>query len=85
MTVYELKRNYYKNNPDGHFFDRDTLRFFGERMSDMRVLKNTVIIKDYRGNDHECYCLSSYQRKHPCGPTRAYHYFDVKDFDNIVI
>lgn len=32
MTVYELKRLYYLNNPDGHYFDRETMRFFGDSM-----------------------------------------------------
>ena len=78
MNAYELRRNYYRNHPDGHFFDYKTLRFFGERFSEMRVLKGTV--KIYDGT--ECYVLSSLQRKHPCGPRRVYHYFDIETFDH---
>ena len=84
MTVYSLIENYNKHHPDGHFFDDNTLRFFGERVSEMRVLKKTETITTYRGRKHECYCLSSLQRKAPGGARRAYHYFDVETFDSII-
>lgn len=29
MTLRELQDRYYRSNPDGHYFDRQTLRFFG--------------------------------------------------------
>ena len=81
MNVWKLEREYMAHNPHGHFFDNDTLKFFGERKSEMRVLKGTVKREDFYGNEHECYVLSSYQRKHPCGPQRKYHYFDVNTFE----
>lgn len=84
MTVSELKANYIKNNPEGHFFDRDTLKFFGETLSTMYVLSKTEIIKDSYGVPHKCYVLSSLQRKHPGGARRAYHYFDYKTFNNVI-
>lgn len=84
MTVGNLIYNYQRNNPDGHFFDEDTLRFFGERRSEMRVLKETTTITDWSGDKHECYVLSSLQRKNPFGPRRAYHYFDTATFDEVM-
>lgn len=33
MTASEVKRKYEQNDPDGHFFDRSTMRFFGDTMS----------------------------------------------------
>lgn len=81
MTVYSLMSEYKANHPDGHFFDHDTLKFFGERISEMRVLKGTTCVKDYLGEEHECYCLSSLQRKNPLGPRRKYSYFEVGTFD----
>ena len=84
MTVYELIDKYYKNNPYGHFFDSRTLKFFGERMSEMRVLKKTVNVESAGGFKHECYVLSSYQHKAPV-PGRAYHYFDVETFDHVIV
>ena len=81
MTVYELKKKYYEHNPDGHFFDRDTLRFFGERLSEMKVDTGYHIIDNY-GKEHTCYQLISIQHKAPKGvnPIRE-HYFDEEDFD----
>ena len=84
MTVDTLIEKYYENNPNGHYFDADTLRFFGERKSDMRVLKNTITITDYSGNKREVYVLSRLQRKHPSGPKRTYAYFDVKTFEDVL-
>jgi len=36
-TIWEIKRIYQRKNPDGHYFDRDTLRFFGQILGDFRV------------------------------------------------
>ncbi len=85
MKIHELIKAYYKKNPDGHYFDKDTLRFFGERISDMYVLKNTVKIKDISGEEHEAYVISRLQRNHPGGPRRTYAYFDVETLNDIII
>ena len=85
MEVYMLERMYRKYNPSGHFFDHDTLKFFGERKSEMRVLKGTVKVQDVSGEEHECWVLSSLQRKHPCGPKRKYHYFDIETVDQVIV
>jgi hypothetical protein len=37
MTASELKTIYERNNPGGHFFDRDTMRFFGDTMRNFGV------------------------------------------------
>lgn len=84
MNTYKLIANYHKNNPHGHFFDADTLRFFGERVSEMRVLKKTIEILDIGGEKHDCFVLSSLQRKAPGGMRRAYHYFDVATFEEVI-
>ena len=84
MDVYELIRQYDRHNPNGHYFDHDTLKFFGERLSDMRVLKDKVKVRDSSGNEHIAYCLSSLQRNHPCGKRRKYSYFDHGTFEQII-
>jgi len=38
MTIYEIKQRTAKSSP--HFFSRDTLKFFGQRMKDFRVTKH---------------------------------------------
>jgi hypothetical protein len=37
MKASELKHLYERNNPEGHFFDRDTMRFFGNTMRNFGV------------------------------------------------
>lgn len=79
--IYE----YGKQHPDGHFFDHDTLKFFGERISEMRLLKGFVTITDISGEKHVCYMISSRQRKCPGGPRRVYHYFDKDTLDHVIL
>lgn len=85
MTVYELKTKYLEHHPNGHFFDRNTLKFFGETLSTMRVLAGFYSVKDYSGNEHKAYCLSSYQRNYPGGPRRHLSYFDAETFEHIMM
>jgi len=37
MQASELKQLYEFNNPQGHFFDRKTMRFFGDTMTNFGV------------------------------------------------
>ena len=83
--VYSLVAAYQHAHPGGHYFDRDTLKFFGESLSTMRLLKDKVTIKDWSGEKHTCYVLSKLQKKHPMGPRRVYAYFDVETLDDICI
>lgn len=84
MTVTRLINEYQSKHPHGHFFDHDTLKFFGERISEMRVLQGIAVVEDYSGEKHKCYVLSSLQRKAPSGAKRTYHYFDTTTFDNVI-
>lgn len=83
ISVNQLINRYQSKHPNGHFFDRETLKFFGERISEMRVLKGTIVVTDFGGEKHECYILSSLQRNYPSGPKRVYHYFDVETYDDV--
>lgn len=82
-NVYMLIDKYNINNPSGHFFDADTLKFFGERISDMRISADTVEVTDYYGNTHECIELRSTQRNAPNGTRHAYHYFDIDTWKEV--
>lgn len=84
-NVYDLRNAYYDKHPNGHYFDHDTLEFFGESMSTMRLLKDTVTITDISGEKHECYVLSKLQRKYPYGPKRSYAYFDVNTLNDVIL
>lgn len=82
-SVQELKTEYYIKHPDGHFFDRDTLKWFGERISDMRFSSVPVEIVDVCGKVHSCYTLKSLQRANPSGPKWKTHYFDVETITQV--
>lgn len=82
-NVNELKDAYQKKNPQGHFFDKDTLKFFGESMSSMRLLKGTQEITTLSGERHTCYVLSTLQRVPLVGKRRAYFYFDVDTLEDV--
>ena len=84
-NVDQLINEYYNKHPDGHFFDHDTLKFFGETVSSMRLLKETTQVKDISGDEHEAYVLSRLQRNHPGGARRTYAYFDVETLDDVVM
>lgn len=75
-TVLDLIDAYYKTHPNGHFFDRDTLAFFGEKRSDFYL---STALEDVDG--HKCYRLRSYQRNAPGKPRKVWHYFDVDTLD----
>lgn len=83
-SVYGLISEYQRTHPNGHFFDRDTLKFFGETISSMRLLKGIVKVTDSMGEEHTCYVLSSLQKKCPAGPRRVHHYFDVNTLEHVV-
>lgn len=81
MTVYELMRNTRKTCP--FFFAPDTLKSFGERISEMRVLKPLSIVKDVCGEYHTCVVLSKLSRNHPKGPRRTRAYFDTTTWEEV--
>ena len=87
MKIYNNMRSfiadYYEKNPNSHYFDSATLKFFGERLSDMRINKTIEVKEDYRGEKHDCYVISRLQRKHPNGPKRTLAYFDVETLEDI--
>ena len=71
-------------NPNSYYFSKNALKFFGERLSEMRVLKNTEVVKDSMGELHQCYVVSSVQHNHPNGATRHYAYFDVDTLEEVL-
>lgn len=85
MTIYQFKKMHETKNPDSYYFSPDTLKFYGERLSEMRVYKKTTHITDDYGREHECYVISSYQRNAPKGVNpRKLHYFDVDTLDRVL-
>ena len=69
MTPSQLKAHYLEHRPDGHYFNRSTMRFFGDTMANYRVID--------RGNVWELARRSpvSHGLSHSC-------YFSKIDFDS---
>lgn len=82
-NIYDLKYEHLRKNPHSHFFDRETLEFFGERLSSMRLLQGTVEKPDSLGVMHTCYVVSSTQKVPMVGRKRVYHYFDTGTLEDI--
>ena len=83
-NIDDLIYQYYQKHPDGHFFDYDTLKWFGECRSRMRLLKGTCLITNYRGEQVECYIVSKFSAKYPGGGRTTYAYFDINTLDDVI-
>ena len=81
MTVYKLKQELEKQG--SYYFSDDTLKFFGERLSDMYILKKTAKVKDYLGVTHECYVLSKISKDYRGKKVRKYDYFDIHTLERM--
>lgn len=76
---------HYNRVNGGHFFDKDTLKFFGETRSNMRLCKGTFEIADTCGEVHTCYKITTLQRNYPGGSRRVAKYFDVETMDDVIL
>ena len=54
MNATELKFNYIQKNQTKNFFDRKSMKFFGDTMRNYGVCSKPVIIKSHSGNSVEC-------------------------------
>lgn len=82
-TVDQLVKAYRTAHPNGHYFDEETLRFFGEKLSDMKVLDETATITYPTGETHECYVLEKISRDFSGRKMRTRGYFDVNTLKTI--
>jgi hypothetical protein len=80
MTIAELKKNYIEKT-GGHFFERETLKYFGETMKDMHIMPHLNIVSDYKGLKHNCYTVSIKQRPQDMPPRIAIFHFDADTFE----
>jgi hypothetical protein len=71
-------------NRGSHFFDSETLKFFGEKRSTMKILQKTEKIKDISGKIHECYVLSSLQKTFTGNKKRHYTFFDIDTLKEVI-
>jgi len=86
VTSSELKYGYKRNNPEGYFFDRKTMNFFGDTMGNFGVRdggKVKTLDDDYGVVEIEVWDL---YRKKPCGCSGLHghcRYFAKDDFREI--
>lgn len=86
-TASDLKYMYEKMNPEGHFFDRSTMKFFGDTMSNYYVplhkgKARLVKVLQSDGTIANCYAL---QRKRPVkGGLTSTAYFCASTFERVL-
>lgn len=69
MTPSQLKAEYQRHNPDGHFFDRKTMSFFGDSMKNYGV---------YDAGSH----WALYRKRPVKHGINTTHYFDKITFND---
>lgn len=80
MTPSELKYHVDQANEESHFFDRKTMKFFGDTMKNYGVRK--TVVKTNAGKDIAAYEL---YRKHPVKHgLKTSAYFDRETFRRIM-
>lgn len=81
MTASDLKWNY-NEKQQGKFFDRASMKFFGDTMSNYYVARRPVFISTYSGNRVKCWEL---QRKKPVkSGMQSNAYFACSDFRRVL-
>lgn len=53
MNVHALETLYYRNDPEGNYFDKDTLAFFGSRYRQVLTTKNGYVYSEKQTNAPE--------------------------------
>ena len=80
MTAAQLKYNYELNNPEGFFFDRSSMKFFGDTMSNFGVRSSEF--ENWQGEIIQCWEL--YRRRPVKHGLQSSHYFDKATFKQVV-
>ena len=76
MTSSELKALYQAAKPDGHFFDRETMKFFGDTMANYGVIRF----------EHDGVPYATLHRKRPVKHGhQASAYFDLRNMNDSTI
>jgi hypothetical protein len=78
MTVSVLKYLYERNNPEGHYFDRKTMRFFGDTMANFGV-RDGGKVKTLTDNGVEEVAVWELYRRRPVNGLHGFAAFFRKD------
>ena len=82
MTASELKYQHEQHNPNSNFFNRESMKFFGDTMANYYVPAKTVLVETYTDGAHQCYELQR-RNKTPKGASNS-AYFDVCTFKKVI-
>ena len=81
-NIKELIKEYNRLRPNSHYFDEDTLDFFGESVDKMEFLGTDKVFDSF-GEETEVYVIKRFQKNHPMGPRYTRTYFRVDTLENI--
>jgi hypothetical protein len=79
MTPSQLKYNVELANTEKHFFERGTMKFFGDTMSNFGC--RSTEIKGYNGEVVECWEL--YRKRPVKNGLKSSHYFNKATFKKV--
>lgn len=80
MNKTELKYNVMATG--SYFFDRSSMRFFGDTMANYYVSKNTALITTSLGEHHVCHILTRVKPVKHGLINNAY--FDIDTFERVI-
>lgn len=87
-SIYTFINDFKKKNPNNHYFDDDTLKFFGNTLSSMKILKDIETVSDCTGKKHKCYVLSKKQYINGFISKEKgvfYDYFDINTLEIVLV
>jgi hypothetical protein len=84
MTASRLKDLYCWNNPEGHFFDRNTMRFFGDTMRNFGVRDYGSLTAMERGGIAEIDVWELYRKRPVAGGMYGHCAYFRKDNGQVV-
>lgn len=77
-TVSDLKYVFETEKTESHFFDRKTLKFFGQTMRDFHLYKATKTI-----NGQECFVLKGKGKDFRGNRYTSFYYFSVNTLEQV--
>ena len=81
MTPSELKRLHERHQPNSFFFDRKSMRFFGDTMANYGVKSSTVACKSWDGKYIMCWEL--YRRTPVKNGNQSSGFFHETTFERV--
>lgn len=81
MTASKLRAMHESANPESLFFDRKSMRFFGDTMANYGVSPDPVAFTTHSGDKVTCWEL--YRRKAVKHGLRSSAYFDCETFKRV--